>query len=149
MRPSSRHPSVSRNGSTAFNRSSTLLVPPPSTHPPARAADVPFPKTFKATVKNIFKRLFRVYAHIYYSHFEKVRRAECREVRLRMLLIAATPCAGCGAGSGGAPEHVLQALHLLCAAIRAGGQEGAGTAGGEAHPGGVQPQQTPLGMRRS
>jgi len=32
-------------------------------------ADVPFPKTFKATVKNIFKRLFRVYAHIYYSHF--------------------------------------------------------------------------------
>ncbi|RYG52049.1 hypothetical protein EON66_10155, partial [archaeon] len=35
-------------------------------------ADVPFPKTFKGAVKNIFKRLFRVYAHIYYSHFEKV-----------------------------------------------------------------------------
>lgn len=35
-------------------------------------ADVPFPKTFKGTVKNIFKRLFRVYAHIYYSHFEKI-----------------------------------------------------------------------------
>jgi len=33
---------------------------------------VPFPKAFKATCKNIFKRLFRVYAHIYYNHFEKV-----------------------------------------------------------------------------
>lgn len=28
--------------------------------------DVPFPKNFKDIVKNIFKRLFRVYAHIYY-----------------------------------------------------------------------------------
>lgn len=36
------------------------------------SVDVPFPKTFKGAVKNIFKRLFRVYAHIYYSHFEKV-----------------------------------------------------------------------------
>ena len=26
----------------------------------------PFPKAFKANVKNIFKRLFRVYAHIYH-----------------------------------------------------------------------------------
>jgi len=34
--------------------------------------DVPFPKTFQATVKLIFKRLFRVYAHIYYSHFHKI-----------------------------------------------------------------------------
>jgi MOB kinase activator 1 len=34
--------------------------------------DVPFPKTFQATIKNIFKRLFRVYAHIYYSHFQKI-----------------------------------------------------------------------------
>eukprot|EP01116_Phalansterium_solitarium_P011383 TRINITY_DN27040_c0_g1_i1.p1 TRINITY_DN27040_c0_g1~~TRINITY_DN27040_c0_g1_i1.p1 ORF type:complete len:223 (+),score=43.98 TRINITY_DN27040_c0_g1_i1:142-810(+) len=34
--------------------------------------DVPFPKTFKDTIKNIFKRLFRVYAHIYYSHFNKI-----------------------------------------------------------------------------
>lgn len=35
-------------------------------------AGVPFPKTFPATVKNIFKRLFRVYAHIYHSHFPKI-----------------------------------------------------------------------------
>jgi len=33
---------------------------------------VPFPKTFQAAVKNIFKRLFRVYAHIYHSHASKV-----------------------------------------------------------------------------
>jgi hypothetical protein len=32
-----------------------------------------FPKTFQSTVKVIFKRLFRVYAHIYHSHFQKVR----------------------------------------------------------------------------
>lgn len=33
---------------------------------------VPFPKTFLQIVKNIFKRLFRVYAHIYHSHFPKI-----------------------------------------------------------------------------
>ena len=35
-------------------------------------ADVPFPKAFVPTIKQIFKRLFRVYAHVYYSHFQKV-----------------------------------------------------------------------------
>jgi hypothetical protein len=34
--------------------------------------DVPFPRNFRDIVKNIFKRLFRVYAHIYYSHFHKI-----------------------------------------------------------------------------
>jgi len=34
--------------------------------------DVPFPKNFKDIIKQIFKRLFRVYAHIYYSHFDKI-----------------------------------------------------------------------------
>jgi len=32
----------------------------------------PFPKNFQAIVKTIFKRLFRVYAHIYHSHFQKI-----------------------------------------------------------------------------
>uniref|UniRef100_A0A6B2LGT4 Uncharacterized protein n=1 Tax=Arcella intermedia TaxID=1963864 RepID=A0A6B2LGT4_9EUKA len=32
----------------------------------------PFPKTFVSTVKQIFKRLFRVYAHIYHCHFPEV-----------------------------------------------------------------------------
>ncbi|KAI9223452.1 Mob1/phocein [Blastocladiella britannica] len=31
-----------------------------------------FPKNFKATVSNIFKRLFRVYAHIYHSHIQRI-----------------------------------------------------------------------------
>ena len=34
--------------------------------------DTPFPKNFATQVKNIFRRLFRVYAHIYYSHFQKI-----------------------------------------------------------------------------
>lgn len=33
----------------------------------------PYPPDFLKIVKNIFKRLFRVYAHIYYSHFAKIR----------------------------------------------------------------------------
>ncbi|KAH0455868.1 hypothetical protein IEQ34_015900 [Dendrobium chrysotoxum] len=32
----------------------------------------PFPHNFKDVVKTIFKRLFRVYAHIYHSHFQKI-----------------------------------------------------------------------------
>lgn len=36
------------------------------------SADVAFSKNFKSTVRQIFKRLFRVYAHIYHSHFDKV-----------------------------------------------------------------------------
>ena len=32
----------------------------------------PFPKSFPSIVKTIFKRLFRVYAHIYHSHFQKI-----------------------------------------------------------------------------
>lgn len=35
-------------------------------------AGIPFPKEFEGRVKNIFKRLFRVYAHMYHSHVEKV-----------------------------------------------------------------------------
>jgi len=34
--------------------------------------DVPFPKRFRDAVKNIFKRLFRIYAHIYYSHAQEI-----------------------------------------------------------------------------
>ncbi len=33
---------------------------------------VPFPPDFVDVVKVIFKRLFRVYAHIYHSHFKNV-----------------------------------------------------------------------------
>ncbi len=32
-----------------------------------------FPRNFMEKVKVIYKRLFRLYAHIYYSHFEKIR----------------------------------------------------------------------------
>ncbi|KAG2540139.1 hypothetical protein PVAP13_9NG534500 [Panicum virgatum] len=33
----------------------------------------PFPSNFRDVVKTIFKRLFRVYAHIYHSHFQEFR----------------------------------------------------------------------------
>jgi len=36
------------------------------------SAGVPFPANFVESVQNIFKRLFRVYAHIYYCHFERM-----------------------------------------------------------------------------
>jgi len=32
-------------------------------------AGVPFPKAFPATVRQMFKRLYRVYAHIYCHHY--------------------------------------------------------------------------------
>jgi len=31
-----------------------------------------FPSDFKKQVRDIYKRLFRLYAHLYYSHFEKI-----------------------------------------------------------------------------
>jgi len=34
--------------------------------------DEAFPKDFEKTIQTIFKRLFRVYAHIYYSHFSEI-----------------------------------------------------------------------------
>lgn len=37
-----------------------------------RSLGAPFPANFKEVVKTIFKRLFRVYAHIYHSHFQKI-----------------------------------------------------------------------------
>ncbi|KAF6159097.1 hypothetical protein GIB67_032714, partial [Kingdonia uniflora] len=33
---------------------------------------VPFPRNFPDVVKIIFKRLFRIYAHIYHSHFQNI-----------------------------------------------------------------------------
>ena len=36
-------------------------------------SDAKFPKNFQHVVKNIFKRIFRLYGHIYYSHFEKIQ----------------------------------------------------------------------------
>jgi len=36
------------------------------------AQDTPFPPNFFDEVRSIFKRLFRVYAHLYYSHFKNV-----------------------------------------------------------------------------
>jgi hypothetical protein len=37
----------------------------------------PFPPNFMDVVRTIFKRLFRVYAHIYHSHFKQVCFCAC------------------------------------------------------------------------
>lgn len=34
--------------------------------------DKPYPKSFRTVTKTIFKRLFRIYAHIYHSHFKRI-----------------------------------------------------------------------------
>jgi hypothetical protein len=33
---------------------------------------VPFPRNYTATCRTILRRLFRVYAHIYYEHFDQI-----------------------------------------------------------------------------
>jgi MOB kinase activator 1 len=37
------------------------------------SAGVPFPKSFPALVRQIFKRMYRVYAHIYCHHYPVIR----------------------------------------------------------------------------
>jgi len=32
----------------------------------------PFPRNFRDTVRTIFRRLFRVYAHLYSNHFDQI-----------------------------------------------------------------------------
>ena len=44
---------------------------PPQSSPPF-LADVDFPADFANVVKTIFKRLFRVYAHIYHAHLPMI-----------------------------------------------------------------------------
>jgi len=36
-------------------------------------SDTPFPKNFLPMVKNIMKRLFRVFVHVYIHHFDRIR----------------------------------------------------------------------------
>jgi MOB kinase activator 1 len=39
--------------------------------------DGPHPAAFLPCVTNIFRRLFRIYAHIYHHHFLKISELEC------------------------------------------------------------------------
>lgn len=43
--------------------------------PPAHCVDSVFPKNYVDKVKSIAKRYFRVYAHIFYSHLEVLRKS--------------------------------------------------------------------------
>lgn len=33
---------------------------------------MPFPKNFRDTIRTLFRRLFRVYAHLYSNHFDHI-----------------------------------------------------------------------------
>jgi hypothetical protein len=82
--------------------------------------DVPFPKHFESVVKQIFKKLFRVYAHIYYSHFQVLI--------VHFLFLSFLTCWRAEnrvPGRGGASQHVLQAFLLFHHRIRFGGTKGA------------------------
>lgn len=48
------------------------LVPKDMADASLLIAGVPFPKDFETRLKNVYKRLFRVYAHMYHSHIEKI-----------------------------------------------------------------------------
>jgi len=37
---------------------------------------VPFPSNFRGTMRKIYKRLFRIYAHIFYAHFQEMLEQE-------------------------------------------------------------------------
>ncbi|KAH3758459.1 mob1/phocein family protein [Pelomyxa schiedti] len=37
------------------------------------SSETPFPKNFMTIIKQIFKRLFRVYAHMYYNHYRQIQ----------------------------------------------------------------------------
>ena len=46
--------------------------PPDAEASPPTAPGAPFPSNFRETIGNIFRRLFRVYGHIYHCHMERV-----------------------------------------------------------------------------
>jgi MOB kinase activator 1 len=46
-----------------------LLMRPPSNKTPG----VPFPKNFPTLIRQVFKRMYRVYAHIYCHHYPVIR----------------------------------------------------------------------------
>lgn len=48
------------------------LLPRSDSHGVFGGAEDPFPPKFRSRIKVIFKRMFRVYAHIYHSHFRQV-----------------------------------------------------------------------------
>lgn len=45
---------------------------------PFKYLGVSFPKNFTQVIKVVFKRLFRVYAHIYYTHFPHIVMLGCQ-----------------------------------------------------------------------
>ena len=64
-------------------------------------ADTPFPKSFESQVSQIFRRLLRVFVHVYYHHFDKM--TQIGAVRL-----------ACGEGGGGEVGTKLRCPPAVC-----------------------------------
>ena len=94
---------------------------------------VPFPQDFVDRVQNIFKRLFRVYAHIYYCHFERMA-ALGAEPHLNTCAAATFLPAACRTifPYAWCPRpQMFQALHVLRLRIQSDPEQaGAGTTAG-------------------
>lgn len=54
---------------------------------------VPFPKNFLGLAKSILRRMFRVYAHIYHSHFQRVSDRSCYTLREQLFCFVAAAAA--------------------------------------------------------
>ena len=54
---------------------------------------VPFPKNFLGLAKSILRRMFRVYAHIYHSHFQRVSDRSCYALRVQLFCFVAAAAA--------------------------------------------------------
>lgn len=111
---------------------------PPAPHTPSEPCLVypatPFPKSFTTSIKQIFRRLFRVFVHVYYHHFDKLTQIGAVGALGGCLVVGWLSCA-CMAPSpafsppGGTHQHMLQALLLLCQGVQADRPEGARAAG--------------------
>ncbi len=59
---------------------------------PATQMDNPFPKNFQTVVKSVFRRLFRVFAHVYHHHVEHIQALDVTVSRSRnSLTLRLTP----------------------------------------------------------
>jgi len=62
--------------------------------------DAVFPEAFLPACKNIFRRLFRVYAHLYHHHFKQFAQLNLQQhlnvCFKRFMCVARLSCCGCG-----------------------------------------------------
>lgn len=90
---------------------------------------IPFPKEFQATVKQIFRRMFRVFVHVYFHHNDKL--TQIGAVRVRHFFSRCPNCVDIHLifSAGGPLQYVLQAFLLLCPGVQIDRLQGIGASG--------------------